>query len=174
MDLIWKVVIWNQFGAAIDMLDDALKACPEALWTKRMWNDPNIPASSEFWYVAYHTLFWLDLYLSGAVDGFTPPPPFNLDEVDMSGVLPERVYTCEELHSYQAHCREKCRQTLETLTDDQAHRLCYFTWRKDGLTFAELLLDNMRHVQEHGAQLHMFLGQQAGIQSRWVNKAAEI
>ncbi len=173
MDVIWKVVLWNQFGAAIDMLESALEACPETLWTKRMWDDSNIPAFSEFWYVAYHTLFWLDLYLYGSVEGFTPPPPYTLDELDPRGILPERVYTREELQSYLAHCREKCRLTLETLTDEKAHRICKFTWSKDGLPFAELLLDNMRHVQEHGAQLHMFLGQQAGIQSRWVAKATE-
>jgi hypothetical protein len=26
---------------------------------------------------------------------------------------------------------------------------------------------NLRHVQEHGAQLRLFLGQQAGINARW-------
>ena len=31
-----------------------------------------------------------------------------------------------------------------------------------GIPFAELLLSNMRNVQEHGAQLNMFLSQQTG------------
>ena len=38
-----------------------------------------LPAAAEFWYVVYHALFWLDLYLSGAVEGFAPPAPFTLD-----------------------------------------------------------------------------------------------
>jgi hypothetical protein len=29
MDSFWKTIIWQQFGAAIDMLDNALRACPE-------------------------------------------------------------------------------------------------------------------------------------------------
>ena len=39
------------------------------------------------------------------------------------------------------------------------------------LPFAELQLYNLRHVQEHGAQLRMFLGQQAGKSTRWVSQA---
>ena len=31
-----------------------------------------------------------------------------------------------------------------------------------GMPFAELLLSNMRPVQEHGAHLNMFLSQQTG------------
>jgi hypothetical protein len=28
----WKVIIWQQFGAAIDMLENAIEACPDNLW----------------------------------------------------------------------------------------------------------------------------------------------
>jgi len=36
------------------------------------------------------------------------------------------------------------------------------------LPFAELLLYNMRHVQEHGAQLNMLLGQKVGSVGDWI------
>ena len=171
MDKVWKEALWRQFGATIDMLGNALEACPENLWKAHMWKDPTMPLEfSDFWYVAYHTLFWLDLYLSGSVEGFMPPAPYSLEELDSQGSLPERVYTPAELQAYLAHCRKKCQETIEQLTDDRAGRLCNFTWRKEGISFAELLLDNMRHVQEHGAQLNMFLGQQAGISTGWENQ----
>ena len=83
--LIWKDIIWSQFGAAIDMLDNALLACPEELWSHH--SQPQ-----EFWYIAYHSLFWLDLYLSGSVEGFAPPAPFALEELEPAGLLPERPY----------------------------------------------------------------------------------
>jgi hypothetical protein len=74
MDTTWKTIIWQQFGAAIDMLDNALRACPDGLWRERLWNDRSPqPEFSEFWYVVYHTLFWLDFYLSDSVEGFAPP-----------------------------------------------------------------------------------------------------
>ena len=48
---------------------------------------------------------------------------------------------------------------------------CRFPWGE--LPFAELLLYNLRHVQEHAAQLRMFLGQQAGKSAKWVSRAKE-
>jgi hypothetical protein len=161
MDTMWRTIIWQQFGAAIDMLENALLACPDELWSDR--SQP-----LEFWYVAYHTLFWLDLYLSGSVEGFAPPAPFTLDELDPAGLLPERPYTKDELQTYLDHGRQKCQATLEALTDEQAGQRCGFSWGE--LSFAELLLYNMRHVQEHAAQLNLILGQQIGSAPGWVTR----
>ena len=170
MDTTWTAIIWRQFGAAIDMLENALRACPDKLWSARLWSDRSQrPEFSEFWYVVYHTLFWLDLYLSGSVEGFAPPAPFTLDEIDPAGLLPERRYTKDELQSYLDHDRQKCRATIETLTDEKARQRCKFSWGK--VSYAELLLDNMRHVQEHAAQLNLFLGQQIGSAAGWVAQA---
>jgi hypothetical protein len=53
MDTMWTAIIWRQFGAAIDMLENALRACPEEQWSACLWNDPSQrPEFSEFWYVA--------------------------------------------------------------------------------------------------------------------------
>ena len=167
MDQGWKAILLRQFGAAIQMLENALRACPPELWGSRLWHDPSEqPEFSEFWYVAYHTLFWLDLYLSGSVEGFEPPVPFTLDELDPAGLLPERQYSRDELQTYLDHDRRKCREAIEALADEKAHQRCKFPWGE--VSYAELLLDNMRHVQEHAAQLNLFLGQQTGIAVRWV------
>lgn len=169
MDEIWKRVLWNQFGATIDMLGSALKNCPDELWGEAMWNDTAVGTKfSQFWYVGYHVLFWLDLYLTGSVDGFVPPAPFDLNELDPRGLLPARQFRKDELISYLAHCRQKCDETLGSLTDEKLHQSCRLDWFRGNLTFAELLLDNMRHVQEHAAQLSMFLGQNAGHPAHWL------
>jgi hypothetical protein len=171
MDGLYKEALVNQFGASMDMFGGALRACPDQLWTARMWDDPSGPIGiSEFWYIAFHTLFWLDLYLTGEVEGFAPPPPYTLAELDPKGILPERVYTCNELLSYLDYCHRKCTAVIEQLTDERARKVSYFPWAKGGISFIELMMDDMRHVQEHAAQLNMFLGQQAGVSSRWVGK----
>ncbi|NJN99519.1 MAG: DinB family protein [Anaerolineales bacterium] len=159
MDTFWRTTIWQQFEAAIAALEEAMHVCPDDLW-----NDRSQPL--EFWYVTYHTLFWLDLYLSGSVEGFTPPDPFTLDELDPAGLLPERPYTKDELQRYLDHCRRKCRATLEALTDEKARQRCNFSWTE--FSFAELLLYNMRHVQEHAAQLNLILGEETGSAPGWV------
>lgn len=170
MDSTWRTIIWQQFGATIDMLDNALRACPDELWRNRLWDtQPESPEYAQFWYIAYHTLFWLDFYLTGSLEGFAPPAPFTLDELDPAGLVPEKPYSKEELQAYLAHGRQKCQATIEALTDEQVRQSCTFPWGE--VSFAELLLYNMRHVQEHAAQLNLILGQSIGWAPGWVAKA---
>jgi hypothetical protein len=158
MDSNLKNSIWRQFGAVIDYLGDTMTACPDSLWHACLWNHPDEkPEFAQFWYRAYHTLFWLDLYLTGAEEGFLPPPPFALIEQDEDGPLPERAYTKAELLDYQKGCRARCRATIAGLTDETLLRRCVFGWGE--CSFLELLIYNLRHVQEHTGQLNLFLGQ---------------
>lgn len=172
MNSIDNEMLWRQFGAAIDMFGDTLRDCPDELWEKRLWEDQAdqwvAAGFSTFWYLGYHTLFWLDLYLTGAEEGFIPPEPFDLVEMDANESLP-RVYRREELLGYLELCRQRCQKTILSMSQEQASRLCTFAWGE--LTFAELQLYTLRHVQEHGAQLRMFIGQQAGKSANWVSKA---
>jgi len=166
----WRRITWQQFGAAIDMLDNALRACPDELWHAGLWDEPSErPEYAQFWYLAYYALFWLDLYLSGAVEGFAPPAPFTLDELDPAGLVPETPYTKDELLAYLDYGRKKCQATIEALTVDAAEQPCRFPWGE--VSFGELLLYNMRHVQEHAAQLNLLLGQKAGSAPGWVTRA---
>lgn len=172
MPSTWNTNLWQQFGAAIDTLDNALCACPDALWRTSLWGHGTDEAAyAEFWYLAFHTLFWLDLYLSGAVEGFAPPSPFTLAELDPAGLLPAAPYSRDELRAYLVHCRCRCQAVLEALTEDRARQVCRFPWGE--ITFAALLLYNMRHVQEHAAQLNMLLGQKIGSAPGWVVRARE-
>jgi hypothetical protein len=170
MDPTWRTIIWQQFGAAIDMLDNALRACPDQLWRDRLWNNRSEqPEYAEFWYIAYHALFWLDFYLSGSLEGFVPPVPFTLDELNPAALLPERPYTKNELKTYLEHGRQKCQATIEGLTDEKARQRCGFSWGE--VSFSELLLYNMRHVQDHAAELNLILGQKIGSAPGWVTRA---
>jgi len=116
VDTTWKAMIWRQFGAAIEMLENALLACPDELWSDRS-------RRPEFWYVAYHTLFYLDVYSSGSVKAYTPPAPFTLSELE-DDVMPPRVYGKDELLAFLVHGRQRCRAAIETMTDDKASRRC--------------------------------------------------
>jgi hypothetical protein len=168
MDAMWREILWRQCGASIDMLESALQTCPDALWSSPMWGERSQrPELSEFWYVGYHTLFWLDLYLSGSIEGFTPPAPFTLDELDPAGLVPKRPYSKDELLAYLDHGRRKCRAMIENLTDEKARQPGKVAWGE--VPYLELLLDNMRHVQEHAAQLNLYLGQKADRSASWVS-----
>jgi hypothetical protein len=179
MDTSWSAALWRQFGAAIDMLDNAVVACPAALWHARLWRDPPPPQFppqfAEFWYVTYHALVWLDLYLSGVPEeDFAPPAPFAQGELDSVEALPARPYTKQELRLYLASIRQKAHTTLVALTDEQARRPVAYPWtRGQPTSYLELQLYNLRHVQEHAAQLSLFLGQHAlpPADLNWVPRA---
>ena len=87
-----------------------------------------------------------------------PPEPFDLVEMEANEALP-RVYSRSELLAYLETCRDRTQGTIQMLTKEDAQRMCSFPWGE--VPYAELLLYVMRHVQEHAAQLHLFLGQQA-------------
>ena len=164
MDAEFKENLWHQFGAAIDMMDRAIVACPEELWSER-------GGEPEYWYLTFHTLFWLDYYLSESLEGFAPQAPFGLEEMDPAGVMPPRVYTQAELRAFLQHCRRKCRTRIEGLTAETAH--ARFRQRWMDFSAVELLLYNMRHVQHGAAQLNLILRQRTNDAPRWVKQAAE-
>lgn len=165
MNVPWNTFAWQQFGAAIDMLDSAISACPSDHWRDSIWDDPtDAPEYTEFWFVAYHAVVWLDRYLAGSPEGFAPPAPF------VPGRLPDAPYTKAEVQAYLADCRRKCQAMFVSLTDEKANQICRFPWG-DEMSFAELQLYSMRHVQEHAAQLSLHLGRTTGFAPDWVSRA---
>lgn len=158
MEQYLKTAIWQQFGASIDFLEDTVNACPDELWTASLWKTPNTyPEFSQFWYITYHTLFWIDLYLTGTEEGFNPPSPFTLIEMEWNAPPPARAFTKDELLAYLKYCRKTCKATIDALTDEAAQRICRFSWGE--CSFYELLIYNQRHVHGHASQLNMLLGQ---------------
>jgi uncharacterized damage-inducible protein DinB len=158
----WRSAIRRQFNAAIDMLANAIEACPDSVWSSGQ-------APRAFWYLAFHVLFFLDLYLSEGESGFHPPPPFGLTEIE--DVLPERAYGKDELLSYVEHGRKKLDAVMAGMTEAWVTNPCPFPYRD--MSNGELLLYNMRHVQHHAAQLNMLLRQTTDSAPRWVSKGGQ-
>lgn len=158
MDSFWKKILWKQFGATIDMLENALLTCTDELWD----------TDSKFWYTAYHTLFYLDYYLTEEPENYMPPPPFTLSEIDPSGIMPDRVYSKNELLIYLKFCREKCHSLIEALTDQRASK----RWINEFKNYSvlEILLYSMRHTQHHVGQLNLLLRQGINDAPRWVSQ----
>ena len=164
MSINWGSIIWHQFGAALDLLDDVILACPDERWRDVIWDDTDGPEYGEFWFIVYHTLAWTDRYVSGIGKGFVPPAPF------IAGALPEEPYSKDDLRAYLHQCRRKCRETLEALDDEKAAQQYEFPWGRR-MSFGELMLYTMRHAQEHGAQLSLHLGQKTGTAPDWISSA---
>jgi hypothetical protein len=155
MDNTFKTELWNQYGAALDMLENALVKCPASLW-----DDEN-----KFWYNAYHCLFFTDYDLTTDPENFHPPEPYTLSEMDPSGVMPDRTYTKDELITYTRHCREKCRKLI-------MQDIANMRWNngRRNYSMTEHLLHSMRHVQHHTGQLNMMLGKIDHDLPKWVSQ----
>lgn len=161
MCLIFKDVMYSQFGASIDMLKNAIQLCPDAKWD----------TENKFWYTAYHTLFFLDYYLTLEPIHFVPPPPFTLSEFEDE--MPDRVYSKAELLTYLTFCKAKLKELMLAMTDEVAQS----TWINESKTMsysvAEILLYNMRHVQHHAGQLNLILRQEIVQAPEWVRESED-
>jgi len=154
-----KKSCWQQFGASLDMLENAIKLCPDMLWdTDRL-----------FWYWSYHCLFWTDYYLTLDPDSFAPPAPFTLSEFESGGAMPDRTYTKEEILIYLQYCSDKAFNLIKSFTEE----LVQTPWvnKTKNFTVLEILLYNMRHVQHHAAQFNKILREEIDQAPSWVSVA---
>jgi len=168
MENPWPTMISRQYAAAIQMLRLAIEACPESRWDDRSEGSP-------FWHLAYHALFFADLYLSKSEKAFQPRA-FHDDKTqflpgdyeDFAGIVgtPERAFARDQLLEYADHCLAKCRETFATLTEERALERCGFWWYE--LNVGEFLLNSLRHTQHHAGQLVLLLRRRADIGVDWL------
>jgi hypothetical protein len=162
-----KRCLWKQFAASIDMLKNAIMLCPESYWA----------TNKKIFYQAYHTLVFLDYYLTIPSKDFSSPLAFtvaeigNIPEDAIGDVIPNHIYSKEELLDYLQACRQKCRKVISGLTAETL----FERWIEKGgdMNYAvlEILLYNMRHVQHHAAQLNLLLRQGINEAPGWEARA---
>lgn len=152
-----KKVLWQQFGAAIDMLENAIKACPNDLW-----------AENNFWHLSYHTVFFLDFYSCPDSSTYKAPLPFDNSELNPEGIMPERIYDKSEVLQFLDYARQKNKALLMQATQQSL----YEVWDKNNKDYSliEILMYNMRHVQHHAAQLNLLLRQSEADVPGWVSR----
>jgi hypothetical protein len=169
MITILKESLWKQFGASIDMLKNAI-----ALWPEERWE-----TEPRFFYNAYHCLVFLDYYLTIPARDFSSPLPFTIkwpDEIPESSiddVVPDRIYSKQELLDYLLQSREKCHGVIMSLTEEKLTERWIETDSDRSFAVSELLFYNMRHVQHHAAQLNMLLRREINDAPGWASRADE-
>jgi len=167
-----KQSLWKQFGASIDMLSNAIVRWPDELWA----------TDKKFFYMAYHTLFFLEYYLTFPPKDFSPKLPYTITESTdvppeaLDDVIPNNIYSKAELLSSVQACREQCHALIAGLTEERLNE----RWieepgnpRSRNFSKFELLLYNIRHVQHHAGQLNMILRQRINEAPRWVSRAKD-
>ena len=173
MEDLFKETIWKQFGASIDMLRNALTLCPEELFN----------SNKKFFYISYHTLLFLDYYLTIPPTGFSSPLPYTYQEPGevpedaVDDMVPDRFYSKLELLAYLASTRKKCHALITGLTEDKLQERWMQSPNKIAgrstinFSILEILLYGLRHVQHHVGQLNLLLRQQLNTAPGWAGRA---
>src|SRR5215831_7285893 len=147
-------VLWNQFGASIDMLKNII-----AMWPDQYWN-----LNNKVYYLCYHTFLFLDYYLTIPPTNYSAPLPFRMISPDnipayaVDDLLPGKLYTQPELLDSLQTCREKCKRVIFSL-DEETLGKGWIQQPDDiagGATLNysvfEILLYNLKHIQHHIGQ----------------------
>jgi DinB family len=172
MDNSFKEILWNQFGASIDMLISAVSNCPDGYF------DTN----RRFYYIAYHSTIFLDYYSTIPPKDFSPVLPFTQKESEdrpkesIDDLIPDKIYSKKEIVEYLKQSREKCKQIIYALTDEKSNERFKEGDEPGDMDYPilEILLYNLRHTQHHTAQLNMLLRQDIDRHMEWSFRAGDI
>lgn len=155
-----KQVLANQFDAALCMFSECVEKCPHAMWDGTVAKYP-------FWQVAYHTLCFVDLYLSADEATFPYRPDFHpRGWREFADEYPSRRFEPREICAYLVICRQKARDVVMSETMASLQGPTGFPGRP--ATRLELHVYNIRHLQHHTGQLSAYLRRaDPSIDPRW-------
>lgn len=159
-----KDILISQYLASLEMLKQTITKCPETLWTGTL-------DKTQFWHIAYHTLFYTHLYLQDSEQSFTPWTRHRA-EYNFIGPLPwpphekpkiAEPYDQVTLLEYLAFCQQQVLERVPTLEMEAASGFDWLPFSK-----LELLIYTLRHLQQHTGELMERLGTREGVDIDWV------
>jgi DinB superfamily len=161
----FKELIANQYEAAFCMLASCVTRCPDANWDRPVGN-------LKFCQVAFHTLFFADVYLGRDLKSLREQS-FHRDHAavfadyeELEDREQQAVYGKSFIQAYLQHCRGKALQVIAAETADVLGSRPGFDWLK--FSRAEVHVYNIRHIQHHAAQLSLRLRLDTGDGIPWV------
>jgi hypothetical protein len=158
-----KTAFISQYTASLAMLKETISKADDNLWLSKKYKNP-------FWQIAYHALFFSDLYLSEDVEKYTRWEKHK-EGYNRLGKDPENnlePYTKDELIEFLNKILGSLKDRIEK-TDLTAP--AGFHWLK--FNKLELQIYNIRHIQHHTGQLTARLRNEANVGISWVSDGNE-
>ena len=134
-----KKILQSQYFAALAMLKQAIIKCPPSVWDAPEDKD-------NFWFKAYHTLYYAHKYLQINPKDFVPWKKHHKPQ-------PGNPIAREEILEYLAFVEGQVTDRIP-LTDLEAGA----GFLGNRLSKMELQIINIRHIQEHTGELYERLG----------------
>ena len=163
---ILKQGLIGQYEAALSMFNTCVMQCPDDNWESRVGNFP-------FWHVAYHTLYFADLYLAPNDQAFEPPDFYRenyqyfgrLPQAPHEVVVADMPYDRQVILDYVQHCLRKVSTSLAAETAESLQGSSGFWWYT--VPRAEFHMINIRHIQHHASHLALSLRRDVDIDIGW-------
>lgn len=166
--MIFPKACQSQYLAALEMLKQAVLQCPESLWNKS-------EHENRFWHIAYHALFYTHLYLQKSEKDFSPWSKHR-EDYNFLGLLPwpphkkpeiGEPYSKDEILEYHQFVQQQVLEKLPSLDFNDQSGFSWLPFNK-----MELMMYNLRHLQQHIGELYERLGASAGVEIDWVGAIA--
>lgn len=168
-----RTIIMNafteQYGAAFKTLEKIMDVCPDDFW-----NDEQV--GPQIYKVLYHTLFFIDLYLSltkEARDNFTPKfkqaEDFRTSKENFHPKEWKSAISPKEIREYIKDLRSKARDGFKSLELDSLLADPIFEWH--GSSLFSSLMYNLRHIMLHIGALQARLRISGVEEQFWVSQS---
>lgn len=160
-------VFISQYAAGFAMLKNAVSACDKELWDSE--RDKN-----RFWRIAYHALFYTDLYLSIDEKHFAPWTHHHDDYQILGDNTPwpphhavkiGTPYTPNDVLAYCARLQNTLAERINALDFKAPSGFFWLPFNK-----LELQIYNIRHLQHHAGQLIDRLRERQGAGIEWIGR----
>ena len=162
-------LLLSQHQAALATLQKCVELCPEDCWNQKV---ANLPIST----VAFHTLFWTDMYLERNTEHLQDQE-FHKSNSEIFGEYEElnferqvQTYTRAHVVSYLEFCRDKAAKVISAETEESFAEKSGFEWLD--CSRAEVHVYSTRHIQHHASQISLRLRIDHGAEIPWVKQGA--
>jgi hypothetical protein len=146
----------NYFSGVLLMFINSVKEFPSKYWDE---------AKDKYyiWQHAYHTLYYVDLWMSKSYDDFKIYKGFD-DDLHEMHIDESRVISKEKIIEYFEFVNLKCEKIFSELDDDKIIEEAFFFDKK--VKYIKRILGQIRHVSVH-------IGLINGIMIKYNNKLTD-
>ena len=141
--MVYKKAIKGQYQISLNMLKQAIEKCPDS-----MWNDQSF--ANKFWQLAFHTLFYVDMYTQGTDENFVAWEKYkenfqHLGRDSKEDPIPvQDAYSKEDVLEYYNHILKDIDARVDGTDMEAISAVSWIT-----CTSFELQIHNIKHIHHH-------------------------
>ena len=156
-----KNEISSQYFKVLAMMEECIDNYDDELWTDRSYQNPA-------WQVCYHGLFYTNIYLSPAEDQIRKWAEEREGYHDLKTIPSSQAYVFDktfnrgEMKEFLNQIKESVPAYMEKFEPDKP---CWPFWYKQNQL--EFHMNNLRHFQQHTAELLERLNNVAPVSYQW-------